>query len=91
MYGREFVHFIAEAKRRHLLESVAKANFFSVLIDGSTDTANTDNEISSDADGSDEKVHTRMDFLTVIWPQSATGRGLFQVLEASLQCLGIQE
>ena len=86
------MHFIAEAKCRHLLESVAKANSFSVLLDGSTDTANIDNEILllvwCDPDGSDEKVHTGMDFLT---PQSATCCGLFQVLEVSLQRLGTQE
>ena len=64
-------------------------------MDGSTDTGNIDNEILlvvwCDPDGSDEKVHTRMDFLTVSRPQSVTARGLFQVLEGCLQGLGIQE
>ena len=44
-----------------------------------------------DPDSSDEKVHTRMDLLTVSRPQFVTACGLFQVLEGSLQGLGIQE
>ena len=95
MAGKDFVHYIAEAKRKDLLQTLAKANFFSLLMDGSTDTGNIDNEILlvvwCDPDGSDEKVHTRMDFLTVSRPQSVTARGLFQVLEGCLQGLGIQE
>ena len=74
---------------------MAKANFFSVLLDGSTDTANIENEIIlvvwCDTNGTDEKVHTRMEFLTVVRPESATARGLFKVLEIGLQHFGIQE
>ena len=89
--GHEFVHYIAEAKRKELL-SVAKANFFSVLLDGSTDTANIENVVVwCDTSGTDEKVHTRMEFLTVVRPESATARGLFKVLETSLQHFGIQQ
>ena len=70
-------------------------SFFSLLLDGSTDRGNIDNEVLlvvwCDPDGSDEKVHTRMDFFTVSRPQSVTARDLFQVLEGRLQGLGIQE
>ena len=72
-----------------------RPTIFSLLLDGSTDTSNIDNEVVlvvwCDPDGSDEKVHTRMDLLTVSRPQSVTACGLFQVLESSLQGLGIQE
>ena len=92
--GREFVHYIAEAKRKEIL-SLAKANFFSVLLDGSTDTAIIENEIIlvvwCDTNGTDEKVHTRIESLTVVRPESATARGLFKVLEIGLQHFGIQE
>jgi hypothetical protein len=47
--------------------------------------------VRCDPDASEEKVHTRMDLLTVVRLQSATGRGLFQELETSLQHLGIQK
>ena len=44
-----------------------------------------------DPDGSDEKIHTRVDYLTVSRPRSVTAEGLFHVLEGGLQSLGIQE
>ena len=69
MAGKDFVHYIAEAKQKHLLQNLTEANFFSLLLDGSTDTGNIDNEVVlvvwCDPDSSDEEVHTRMDFLTV--------------------------
>ena len=72
-----------------------KQSFFSLLLDGSTDTANIENEVVlavwCDLDSSDERIHTRMNFLTVNRPQSVTAHGLFQVLEGCLQGLGIQE
>ena len=85
---------LAEAKHKELL-SLAKANFFSVLFDGSMNTANIENGINlvdwCDTNGTDEKVHTRMEFLTVVRPESATACGLFKVLEIGLQHFGIQE
>ena len=95
MAGKDFMHYIAEGKRKDLLQTLAKAKFFSLLLDGSTDTGNIDNEVLlvvwCDPDSSDEKIHTRMDFLMVSRPQSVTARGLFEVLEGCLQDLGIQE
>ena len=61
--------------------NIAKAKFFSILLDGSTDSANVDDEVLLvlwfDPEGSDEKVHTRMSFLKVCSPDSVTARGLF--------------
>ena len=42
-----------------------------------------------DVNSSDEQVHTRMDYLTIVRPQSVSGDGLFSVLENGLQSLGI--
>ena len=44
-----------------------------------------------DTDGSDEKVHTRIDYLMVSRPHSVTADGLFRVLEGALDTLGIKE
>lgn len=64
-----------------------------MLLDGSTDTANIDNELIlivwCDVNSSDEQIHTRMDYLTIVRPQSVSGEGLFNVLESGLQSLGI--
>ena len=93
--GKDFMHYIAEAKRQDLVQKVTKAKFFSLLLDGSTDKGNIDNEILlvvwCDPDGTDEKVHTRMDYFAVSRPQSVKADGLFQVLEEGLQRLGIKE
>ena len=43
--GRTFVHYIAEAKRQMLVDKITNAKFYSLLLDGSTDTGNTDNEV----------------------------------------------
>ena len=67
--GKDFMHYIAMAKRQVLLQKLTKAKFFSLLLDGSTDKGNVDNEVLlavwCDPDGTDEKVHTRMDYLMV--------------------------
>ena len=66
-----------------------------MLLDGSTDAANIDNELIlavwCDRDGMDERIYTRMEHFTVVRPQSLTGKGLFSVLETGLKGLGITE
>lgn len=89
------IHYIAESRRQELMTKLANAKFFSVLLDGSTDKANIDNEVLlvvwCDSGGSDKKVHTRMEYITIIRPQSVTAEGLFKVLEGGLQGLGISK
>jgi len=67
--GKEFVHYIAESKRQDLSLTLSKAPFFSLMMDGSTDQSNADNELLlvlwCDPDGSDEKIHTRMSYILV--------------------------
>ena len=93
--GKEFIHYTAESRRQELKATLANAKFFSLLLDGSTDTGNIDDEVFlvvwCDCNGSDEKVHTRMDYFSVVRPQAVTAQGLFEVLESGLRGLGIQE
>ena len=42
-------------------------------------------------DEADEKVCTRMEYLTVVQPQSHTAQGLFEVVECGLQGLDVDE
>jgi len=88
-----FCHFIAQSKRQSLMNKLTTANYFSLLLDGSTDCSNIQNimflAIYCDHNSSDEKVHSRMTYLTVDHPSSATGEGLVTSLENSLRCLGI--
>ena len=93
--GKEFIHYIAETKREELKQRLGSAKFFSLLIDGSTDKGNIDNEailvVWCEHDGLDEKVHTRMEYFTVVRPQSVTAQGLLHVLESGLKGLGVNE
>ena len=56
-----------------------------ILMDGSTDASNTDNELIlvrwCDTDSTDEKVHSRLSFLTVYRPDSVTAEGLLDLLQ----------
>ena len=66
-----FCHFIAQSKRQSLMNELTKANYFSLLLDGSTGCSycNIENvmflAVYCDFDSSDEKVHSRMTYLTV--------------------------
>ena len=42
---KTFCHFIAESQREELAESLSNAKFFSLLMDGSTDKGNIDDEL----------------------------------------------
>ena len=93
--AKTFIHFIAEAQRQDLFCIIQNAKFYSILLDGSTDTGNFDNELvlivwfDRNSDG-DEKVYTRTTYLKVIKPSSVTGTGLFEVLQEALEGLGVQ-
>ena len=92
--GKTFCHFIAESKREQLVEKLTKAHFFSILMDGSTDTGNIDDEMFlvlwCDVDHEDEMVHTNMSYFAVVRPKKVDARGLFDCFENSLGRLGIQ-
>ena len=39
------MHYIAESRRRELKRTLANARFFSLLLEGSTDVGNVDDEV----------------------------------------------
>lgn len=93
--GKNFIHYIAESRRCALTEILSKSKFFSILLDGSTDKGNIDNElllvIWCDNDGKDEKIHTRIGYFKIMRPQSATAEGLFEVVESGLEQIQVTE
>ena len=74
-----------------MAENLASAKFFSVLMDGSTDKSNIDDELFlvlwCDVDGIDEKVHTRM--RAVARPDTVTASGLFECLQTKPHFRGL--
>ena len=67
--ARAFVHYIAEAQRQNLISIIEKKRFYSILIDGSTDSGNIDNElillVSFDINGPDEEVNTLINYFKI--------------------------
>lgn len=43
--GKTFCHYVAESRRQELIKTISKTSFFSILLDGSTDKGNIDDEI----------------------------------------------
>jgi len=72
-----------------------QVKFFSILLDGSTHSRNTENELLLvvwfDKDGpvDGKKVITRTSYLKIARPATATAKGIFDVLQTALQGLGI--
>ena len=62
--GKDFMHYIAESRRRELKQTLANVRFFSLLLEGSTDGGNVDDRVFlavwCDCNQSDEKFPTRM-------------------------------
>jgi len=74
--AKSFTGYIAQAQRNKLFVDLEKAKFFSLLLDGSTDAGNVDNELLLvvwlDKDGVGEKVFTRTSYLCISRPVTAT-------------------
>jgi hypothetical protein len=69
--GKNFSHYIVQSQRQLGVEIIAKAKFFSLLMDGSTDKAGVDNEVfmavwcDINTFSSDEKIHTQTTYFHV--------------------------
>ena len=91
--AKTFTHFIAESQRQELVHALNSTNFFSILLDGSTDAGNIDNELLLvmwfDKEGKGEKVCTRISYFTVTRPASVSAQGLFDTLGGAMKSLGI--
>ncbi len=90
--GKTFCHYIAETKRKELLTCLTQAQYFSLLMDGSTDVANVDDEIFLVLwcdNNCNEKVKTKMNFFSVARPKEVSGQGLFDCMECALTKLGV--
>jgi len=91
--AKEFVHYIAESKRQSILSSVQKAVFYSILMDGSTDSSNTENEMLfvmwCEVNDKDHTIYSRMTYLSMYTPLHTNAEGLFESLQQGLHCFGI--
>jgi len=89
--AKEFVQYIAKSKHQPIIvSSVQKAVFCSVLMDGSTDSSNSENEmlfvIWCEINDEDHTIHSRMTYLSMYTPLHTNAEGLF---EHGLHCFGV--
>ena len=96
--GKTFIHYVAEAKRQELAEKLVCAKYFSLLMDGSTDSSNTENEVlmvvycdTQATTTNDEMVHTKTEYFCVLRPSSDSASGLLECVNHALSSLGITE
>ena len=76
------------------MKQLKSVNFFSLLLDGTTDTENVENELILvmlfDIEGVDEKVVTQRQLLKVCVPSSGTAESLFHAVTDALRVIGVE-
>ena len=88
-----FVGYIAQSQRERLAAVLDKAKFFSIQADGSTDSANVEDELFLalyfDAHSQDGTVHVQSRFLTVRRPERSDAKGLYECFVRALTYAGV--
>ena len=90
-----FVEYIARDLQCQLGESLHKAKFYSIQMDGSTDSANKEEElflvVYFDPFSTDGSVHILNRYLCVCPPRSVCATGLFEAFERALAYLKLDQ
>ena len=88
-----FVQYIAKDQRLQLVNILSKAKFYSIQIDGSTDSANIEEEVFLtvyfNPRSNDGKVHIQDKFLAIQRPSRSNAEGLFECFTRVLAHTGI--
>ena len=88
-----FVDYISQEQRSTVVNTLTKARFFSLQLDGSTDAGNVEDEVFlvvfCDPFSTVGKIRVRNEFLTVRWPGRATAESLFACLRGAMGFLGV--
>ena len=89
-----FTHYIAEAQRKSFLHSLARTNFPSFLMDGSTDSDNLEQDVVFvvfwKKDSETQQICSVTRYLAVVTPKSGTAEGLVDCLEEAFSRLHIK-
>ena len=90
-----FVQYIAKDQRLQLVDILYKAKYFSIQIDGSTDSANVEEEVFLtlyfNPYSDDRKVHVQDKFLAIRRPKCSNAEGLFECFKRALAHAGIAD
>ena len=92
--AKSFTHYIAQSQCQSFLDSLSTTNFYSFLMDGSTDAGNVEDELvliqysTQDAAAQEMKSCTR--YLSLEVPTNADADGLIKCLGNALRILGVE-
>ena len=90
-----FVEYIAQDLQGQLGESLHKAKFYSIQMDGSTDSGNIEEElflvVYFDPFSADGSVHVRNRYFCVRQPKSVCATGLFESFERALAYVEVDQ
>ena len=90
-----FVQYIAKDQRLQLVDILSKAKYFSIQIDGSTDSANVEEEVFLalyfNPHSLDGKVHVHDKFLAIRRPSRSNAEGLFECFTRAVAHVGITD
>ena len=93
--ARLFTSFIAKSQRQGFLNSLHGEGFFSLLMDGSTDAGNVEDElivlVHCHMDDTEQEMITTSRFLSLHNPQNATASGLLECIGEAMRLLGVED
>ncbi len=80
--AQTFTHYIAESQRQSFLESFSASNFYSFLVDGSTDAGNVEDELIlvqyCTQDAAAQEMRSCVRYLSLEVPMKADADGLIK-------------
>ena len=93
--ARLFTGFIAKSQRQGFLNSLSSEDFFSLLMDGSTDAGNLEDELvvllHCHLDDNTQEMTTCTRFLSLHNPQKADASGLIGCISEAMNLLGVED
>ena len=93
--ARLFTSCTAKSQRQGFLNSLPSGGFFSLLMDGSTDAGNLEDElivlVYCDMDDAEQEMTTYSRFLSLHKPQKADASGLLECIGKAMHLLGVDD
>ena len=91
--AQTFTHYIAEAQRQSFLNKLSTSNFYSFLMDGSTDAGNVEDELVlvqyCTQDDTPQEMRSCVRYLSLEVPSKANADGLIKCVGNALRTLGV--
>ena len=92
--AQTFTHYIAESQRQSFLESFSASNFYSFLMDGSTDAGNVEDELVlvlyCTQDTAAQEMRSCVSYLSLEVSTKADADGLIKCVGNALQTVGVE-